>query len=264
MSSVKSEEHLIGEKVDDNVHKALETFIKKMGYRENPKILGIVFYGSSLTGYSSKDSDVDVHVITTNTSELIRGVTNISGFKIEYFEKPILDLYMTTENEFNSQNNAILAMIGCGEIIYERKGIITALQDYIKIKYANGMLPLEPDEAKETVCVIDNRMIRLQKMLEIDDPDFDHNYHLYLERIRTFYHRLLGCPEIPASKVRRIYTDVAFRTSFCKDYVPDDDFIYMYLEAISCTGSKEEKMRLIRELFDYSRRNDGKIGRAHV
>lgn len=136
-----------------------------------------------------------------------------------------------------------------------KEGIITALQDYIKIRYSTPLPPLDIEDAKEMVCIIDNRMVNLQKMFERDDPDFDHNYHLYLERIRIFYHKLLGCPEIPSSKVRRIYTDKAYRISFCKDYVPDIEFVEMYLKAISCTGSKAEKMALIRDLYNYSRRD---------
>lgn len=103
------------------IEEALNIFMEQMGYKENPNVLGIVFYGSSLTGYNSKGSDIDVHVITTSATRLVRGVVNIKGSKIEYFEKPISDIYATIENEFNSQNNAMLAMIGCGKVIYERR-----------------------------------------------------------------------------------------------------------------------------------------------
>lgn len=237
------------------VREALDAFAEKMGYKNNPNVLGMVFYGSFLTGYSSKDSDVDVHIIMANTTKLVRGVTHILGFKIEYFEKPILDLYLTAENEINIQNNALLAMIGCGEIIFEQKGIVGALQDYIQIRYAKPLPVLEENEAKEMVCIIDNRVIRLQKMFEQDHEDFDHCYHVFLDKIMKFYHRLLGCPDIPPEKVRRIYTDAAYRKSFCKDYLPEEEFILMYLEAISCTGSKAQKMELFLRVYNFSRRN---------
>lgn len=41
----------------------IKKFIKSMGYLDNKHVLGVFFYGSFLTGYNNKKSDIDLHVI---------------------------------------------------------------------------------------------------------------------------------------------------------------------------------------------------------
>ena len=104
---------------------AVSDFISEMNYYDNDHVLGIVVYGSYVTGYSNENSDVDVHIIMDDSDkEIHRAVSTIDGFKIEYFEKPISDIYLSIENDFVTNNNAYLAIIGLGNIIYDRNGEI--------------------------------------------------------------------------------------------------------------------------------------------
>ena len=237
------------------VEQAIVDFIDSMGYLKDPNVLGIVFYGSYLTGYNNNKSDVDLHIIKANTKELIRGVKVVNGFKFEYFEKPLTDLYLSAENEFNNQNNALVSIIGHGKIIYDKNGIVGALQNYINEKYSAPLSPITDDEAKEMVCILDNRMIRLEKLKDFNDDEFDNLYYLNIEKIRKFYHRLLGCPEVPVEKASRIYNDVEYRKHFGKEVIPEPEFVEIYMRAIKIKGSKEDKMATICELFEYSKRN---------
>ena len=41
----------------------IQKFIANMKYLENEHFLGMFFYGSFLTGYNNKNSDIDLHVI---------------------------------------------------------------------------------------------------------------------------------------------------------------------------------------------------------
>ena len=42
------------------------TFIDNMGYLNNRHVLGILFYGSYLTGLNTDNSDIDLHIIFDN------------------------------------------------------------------------------------------------------------------------------------------------------------------------------------------------------
>ena len=128
---------------------AVSDFITKMNYLENNHVLGIIVYGSYVTGYNNKNSDIDMHIIKDDSDErLYRGVSNVDDFKIEYFEKPISDIYLSIKNDFETNENAYLTIIGHGKILFDRTGDIGKLQRYILEKYSQPLPALSGDDAK--------------------------------------------------------------------------------------------------------------------
>lgn len=235
---------------------ALWAFISKMGYLNNDNVLGIVFYGSHLTGYAHAKSDIDLHIIMRNEIEiLIRGASVDNGFKIEYFEKPLSDLYLSADNEFLLQANALVPIIGYGKILYDPTGAVAELQSYILEKYKNPLPPLTADEAIELAVIIENQITDLQISMTEAPEWFTGNYYEILQKIRKFYSRKLGCPDIPNRKVRKLYFNEAYRKAFCKSIIPDEEFVRLYSEAYTCQADLEEKMRYIRALYDYTTRD---------
>lgn len=242
----------------EKYEQAVEKFIARKGYLSNKNVLGIVLYGSYTTGYNHDKSDVDLHIIMSDTiHELIRGAEIQDGFKIEYFEKPIHDLYESADNDFLTQGNALVPMIGHGRIIFDRFGEVKALQEYILTKYSNQLPPLSGDDAKEMALIIGNRVTQLEIMCSKNSVDFNHNYHLLIEKIRKFYSRVCGCADIPIAKASRIYTDKAYRDSLFKSDIPDSEFLAMYFKTVACDGTNEEKMNNIYALYSYAIRNLG-------
>ena len=243
------------DKVD--VNKIICDFIDDMKYLENEHVLGCFFYGSYLTGYYNKNSDIDLHIIFDNDDplHLIRGNKVIDGIRIEYFEKPINDLYQSVDNNFNNQNNALLSIIGTSRILFDKKGDLKKLQEYTKDKFSKPLPPLEKEDAREYVSILNNRMEKLEKACNEDDPYFYHLYHLTIEKIRKFYHRLNGKPEVQTSKVFKVYTDENYRKSFYKADIPEKEFVDMYLDAI-CDNSldKQSKLEKVQNLFNYAKR----------
>ena len=247
-----------GENMKDvNTNKIITKFINEMHYLENEHVLGCFFYGSYLTGYNNKNSDIDLHIIfdDSNPLHLIRGNKYIDGIRIEYFEKPISDIYLSIDNDFNNQNNALLSIIGTSKIIFDKNDNLKKLQLCTLEKFKNPLPPLEIEDAREYVSILMNRMEKLEKAAIEDNPYFYHLYHLTIEKIRKFYHRLNGMPEIQTSKVFRVYTDEKYRKSFYKDNIPEEEFINMYLDAI-CDNSidKINKLNKVQALFNYSKR----------
>ena len=232
-------------------------FINNMKYLENEYVLGMFFYGSYLTGYNSKGSDIDLHVIfdNSNPKHLIRGNAYIDGIRIEYFEKPIQDVYLFVDYNYLNQNNALLSIIGTSKIIFDKTGELKKLQEYTKTKYSKPLPPLETDDAREYISILNNRMEKLRKAYENNNPYFLHLYHLTLEKIRKFYHKANGFPEVQTSKVFRIYTDEEYRKSFYKENIPEKEFIIMYLDAITNNENNNIKMEQIENLFKYAKRN---------
>ena len=234
---------------------AVKNFINDMNYKCNPHVIGAVVYGSYVTGYNNKKSDVDLHIIKDySDKQIYRGVSIVDGYKIEYFEKPISDIYLSVERDFLINENAYLPIIGHGKILFDHYDRIHDLQKYILEKYKSPLPPLAGDDAKEMAVIIDNRMEKLIPMAECNKPEFNFNYYLVVEKIRKFYSRISGCPNIPVNKSFRLYTDEVYRASYCKD-VPDEEFVRLYFAAATNNGTNEEKMKSIEELYNYAIRN---------
>ena len=234
------------------------SFVHEMGYLNNEHVLGILFYGSYLTGFNNENSDIDLHIVFDNEdpNHLIRGNKVIDGTRIEYFEKPILDIYQTVNEDFLHQNNATLTIFGTSKIIYAKDNQLKQLQEYVVSKFATPLPPLSVDEAKEQVSIINNRMEKLKQYAEFDSPYFEHLYHLTIEKIRRFYHNIMGIPRIETSKGFRLYTDERYRRAFCFLFIPEHPFIEMYFEAISNTSvDKIQKYNLLYKMYEFTKRN---------
>lgn len=244
--------------IDSTIDEIIEKFITMNKYKENVHAIGCFFYGSYLTGFYNEKSDIDLHIIFDNSDpkHIIRGNTKIDGKRIEYFEKPINDIYLSIENDYNRQVNALLSIIGTSRIIFDKTGDAKKLQEYALNKFSNPLPKLEEDDARESVSIINNRMEKLEKACLDDDPIFTHLYHLTLEKIRKFYHRLNGSPEAPTSKVPRIYLDEDYRKSIYKENIPEKEFVDMYLDAVYDESTdKKRKLDKIQALYNYAKRN---------
>ena len=139
---------------------------------------------------------------------------------------------------------------------------IEKLQNYVLEIYKKPLSPLESNDAKEMAVIIGNRLSKLNVMAKVRRFDFDYQYHLLIEKIRKFYSRLCGCPDIPVTKAYKIYTDDDYREAFCHGKVPEEDFIALYFEAIGCQGDIEEKLEYATKLYEYTTR-DLKINLNH-
>ena len=129
------------------------------------------------------------------------------------------------------------------------------LQQYAINRFSTPLPPLSIEEAKEQVSIINNRMEKLEKSAINDEPYFDHLYHLVIEKIRKFYHKLIGISKIPTSKVYRIYTDYDYRNSMYKEN-PEQEFVDMYLDLITTNCvDKFKKLEMVKKLYDYTTRS---------
>lgn len=228
-----------------------------MGYLNNEHVLGAFFYGSYLTGLNTDNSDIDLHIIFDNEepNHLIRGNKIIDGTKIEYFEKPIKDIYLEIENGYLNQDNVSFAIIGKGTIVFEIDNKLSLIQQYAINRFSTPMPCLSEEDSREQVSIINNRMEKLEKFAINNDPRFEHLSHLTIDKIRKFYHKNIGISKIPTSKVYRIYTDEDYRDSVYKEN-PEPEFINMYLNLITnnCVD-KLQRLQMIREFYNYTTRN---------
>ncbi len=235
-----------------NFRNAIIDFLNKMGYLENKNCEGAVFYGSYSTGFYNDKSDIDLHIIFNDNDpdKIIRGIDTIDGFRIEYFEKPLADLYGRAISDFNNQSNVLLSMIGHGKVLFDRNGEIKKLQDYILQLYNVPLPGLTDNEIYEQIAIINNRMIDLERLGIISDKYFIHLYHLTVEKIRKFYYRKNGLPEIPTSKVLDFYRNDTYSRIIFK-ITPPIEFINLYYRCLDESKTNNERLDIIKDFYDY-------------
>ena len=242
--------------IPDTTLNAITKFMEEKGYINDEHFLGAIVYGSSLTGFNTETSDIDLHIIFDNSdpNRIIRGESLVDGKKIEYFEKPIEDVYLMAENEFQNQNNASYSIIGKGEIVYERKGALTNSQKYVINRFKDKLPPLDIDEAREQISIIDNKIQKLENLAKEDRPYFNHFYHIVLEKMRKTHHRIIGISKIPTSKVHKIYTDEAYRKSTYKTN-PAQDFVEDYLNLVTQGKDKKQMLESLKSFYNKVKQN---------
>lgn len=235
-----------------NFRNAIVDFLNKMGYLENKNCEGVVFYGSYSTGFYNNQSDINLHIIFNNDNPeiIIRGVDSVDGFRIEYFEKPLEDLYGRAISDFHNQSNVLLSMIGHGKVLFDRNGEIKKLQDYILDLYSVPLQGLSDNEIYEQIAIINNRMIDLERLGLINGEYFIHLYHLTVEKIRKFYYKKNGLPEIPTSKVLDFYRDDTYSNTNFK-ITPPVEFIQLYYSCLDESKSNKERLKIINDLYNY-------------
>lgn len=212
----------------------IDKFVKEMKYDINPRFLGVYFYGSSLTGFATENSDIDLHIVFDNTdsTHIYRGVHYIEGNKIEYFEKCINDLYLSVDNDINEGNYAWYSILGCSKILYDKTNELNKLKEYTIETYKKGMRKLDEEDIIEYITIINNRMEKLRIVCNNNEPNFYNLYQLTIEKIRRFYHAINGFPKINTSKVYKIYKNDEYRKSYYSGEFVSEEFKNMYFNLI--------------------------------
>ena len=78
------------EKINEKTEQLLNKFLEENIYPrvlDKDNLLAVIAYGSSLTGYASKNSDIDLMIILNESVKTTRGVKIFKSQKIEYFIK---------------------------------------------------------------------------------------------------------------------------------------------------------------------------------
>ena len=234
-----------------NFTKIINDFVNKMGYQENEDVEGIVYYGSSQTGYSNNFSDIDLHIIFNNNLEQsIRGSMTIDEVRVEYFEKSISTMYKKALTEFKNQANAMVSMIEYGTIIFDRNGKIKTLQEYVHELYSLPMPCIEDEQAKELIAIINNFFDDLKNCIESNDLYSTHIYHLTLERIKDFYFSYYGLPGVARTKALKTMLNDGYRNAIKKEN-PPQEFIELYLKCLDESILIYERFVFLQELFEY-------------
>jgi len=238
--------------MDSRFTNIINKFVNKKGYTDNENIEGIIFYGSSQTGFNNNFSDIDLHIIfNNNIKEEIRGSELIDNVRVEYFEKSLKSMYHKSLHEFKNQGNAVVSMIVYGIVILDKNGRIKELQDYITKLYSLPMPCMEEEKIKENIAIINNFFDDLINLIETNDIYTEHVFHLTLERIKDLYFAMNGLPGVSRTKALKVMLNEEYRKAIKKEN-PSLEFIELYLNCLDDKKDIKERYSFLDKLFKYT------------
>lgn len=239
-----------------NYREALNKFIDEMNYLKNEDVEGIIFYGSFHTGTYNEYSDIDLTILFNDDSDInqIKGFKTVNGIQVEYFERTISKIYERANSDYMKCEDALLSMIGFGEVIFDRNGKVKELIEYVKEKYSRPLPGYIRHEAIYQIASLRKAVKATDQLRLQNDPYFENFYFLTVERIRDFYHKLKGFSNISQTKIYKLYTNEKLQKAQHKK-IPERQFIELFFNAIEEGTTKKEKVERVNEFFEYAVRD---------
>ena len=202
-------------------------FLDEQDYLNRKEILGIIFYVSSNYKTDTKDSDIDLLIIT-NDENNYKGVTYVDNKKIEYFEKNVYDLAQKIEELPSNFDRSLESIFTNGKVIYDKHKTIENLKDlvlenneYPRKKKQNKFYSTSFSELKKTFFSTDKT-----------SPYFNYIYYNFLEEIRKEYHIQNGYSKLPVNKIKKLYENSDYSEKYYCVKLPDVGFRNLYISLL--------------------------------
>ncbi len=245
-------------KINEEVKKVVEKFLMNEIYPnilDKDNLLGVLVYGSSLTGFSSKNSDIDLLIVLREADNVTRGVKHVDGQKIEYFIKPI-EKFLSEGVSFTKRNCPSHIALGQNAyMLYDQGGLVENL-----LKVDNEFYNKNHEKPKENFNLkfvqIENRIASLKNIFERNGEEFYMVYYNILEMIRSFHSQRSGEAEIPFAKAYRVYNDKEYYDKFvsnkAENELPDEKFVELYNKCIKI-DDREKMLKNLSSVYQYEK-----------
>lgn len=233
-----------------------ESIIKKLiedtNVIKNKDNLLVILYGSRITGYSHKDSDLDVFIVTSSQFAYRERIT-IDGIPIDINKIPISLLEEDIYYSYFQNSNYYYSVYTIGRVIKNVGNLYETNLDYIQDVYK-----LKKKVRKEIKP--QNAVLLRQTLTELEtskEEKRDLYYYNAIEMIREIYHFLYNHTQIHPLKVYTLYENEKYAKDAYHLELPPAHFRQLFLDAIFTSDSLEKERYLDRLLetipFDRSK-----------
>ena len=231
------------------IRKYIERCISKLNIDD---YIGIIAYGSYVTGVNNVLSDLDIMIIKKEYDTSDIGSITIDGIRVEYFIQGLKRLYESVKKEINSNDPSHLTKFATCEIIEDKTGEVKEFIEYARRLYGTKIKKSFDDRDRFEIFSINNRLEDLGSLLNMDS--FYAVYYTILERIRNTYCRINGFISLPLSKIEHIYTNKDYSKRYINSSehtLPDEEFMSLYLQCLNISD-RSTMYDNISRLYHYS------------
>jgi predicted nucleotidyltransferase len=218
----------------------IDKFINK--WKNKKYVEGMLLTGSYVTGYYTKNSDIDIYIILSdeiNWRE--RGNLIINGTLIEYFANPVRQIRSYFKKEFEKHEKITARMFVIGKIIFDKNGIVTKLKKEAEKWLKKPFKKLSKVEIELIKYSLWDSFDELKTVSE--EFNFKITYYTFLEKVLRSYCKFLGIEVPPISKINK-YLDKNYRAKYCYPEFPDKDFMNLFMKCL-----EKEDLNCVEKLY---------------
>ena len=227
-----------------NWEKALNEFLKK--YKADPLVEGALLCGSYASGNQNEFSDIDVHVLLSDTqSWRERGVVSINGFLIEYFMNPSKQIRREFREDYANGENVSANMFAFGKILFDKNGCVKKLQEEALKSLKKNPKKWKKDDLLLSLYGVWNLMDEING-LAADKRPFSMIYYDQAKALLRLYFRLKGIPMIPMTKAEKILSNPEFAARYHVQKLPNKQFTKLFLAVLH-----EVDIKNMQKLYDF-------------
>ena len=246
-------------KVDNEVLSLLNEFLEIYIYPrivDKDNLLAVLTYGSALTGFASKNSDIDLLIVLNRAEETIRGVKFFKGRKVEYFVKPIEKLLSESVRFAKLNCPSHVALQQNAYFLFDRDDLVANILK-ADVEFYNNNREIPKDNYNLKLVQIENRIASLKNIYEREGREFNMVYFNVLEMIRALHSKRNDEAEIPFAKAYRVYTDPEYYDKYVSSNAtnrkPDETFVGLYVKCVEECSERETMLSNLDELFAYEK-----------
>ncbi len=227
------------------LNKLLKRFLEETNILKDKRVMLLMVYGSRITNNSTKNSDLDILIITSEVgsykaSRLIDGIPiDMTIASIDDAQREIIMSKATGSSFFKS-------VLKTGQIVLDRYDTYNNLLNELNYQVKRNRL-LNPKLFE----------LALNHITDFMSNTFnkDVNYFTALEFLRRLYHAQNNCSNIHVTKVYDLYKDKDRAKEKYMAKLPDEDFIKNYLSALKENDYNKRKEYLMKFLKSFETEN---------
>lgn len=227
-----------------NWEKALYKFLEK--YQDKPYFEGALLCGSYSTGNQNKFSDVDVHIVISDSQNWReRGNKIVDGILIEYFINPIKQIRNEFKGDLQRGRTSCSNMFSYGKILFDKKGCIRQLQKEACKFFKKPMPKYKVSDLAFDFYGIWDLMDELNSLSK-EKKSIGLIYNRLLENLMILYFKGKQIPKISLAKIEKILDNPNFAKRYHIQKLPDKKFSKLFLDAL-----KTQNLKNIQSLYDF-------------
>jgi hypothetical protein len=219
-------------------------------WRILPEYAGALLCGSYAVGTPTPESDIDLHIILSDTVDWReRGDKVVDGRIVEYFVNPLRQFPRQHDKDVQRGKRTLARMLATGIIVEDRSGDVLGLKEWAERKLNCELPILSGDDLVSAQYALWDSLDGVLSLISESSPQGTYCYYMLLDQtLRTFasYH---GVEAPAATKAHRFFTDPGFAAKYRIQPFSDIVFSKMYVRAVESHSS--EYSRNAQEIVKY-------------
>lgn len=227
---------------------AVNKFLEK--HINEDYFLGAMLCGSYATGNNTKNSDIDIFIVTKDTTTWReRGNILIDGYLIEYFINPVRQVLKEFDEGFKTNSIATTRIFAGAKILHDTDKTIEKLINQAKQDLNKKIDKISEFEWKMNCYTIWHAFYELTTKYEKNE-DIEYTYNIYINEVIKAHFKNNSIPTLPTHKIEKMFTNEQYRNRYNVKQLPEQEFID---KVLNCLNEKEynKKYEYAKDLYNY-------------